>query len=117
MIIPGKMRNHIRLEKLDKQRNSFGEVSINWIIILDKTWAEISDPQTVRHEDIETAADLTRNFIIKIRNRDVLRNQDLLVDLRITVLDGAHKNINLEVESMTETSEEIEFSGVDTGRN
>ncbi len=117
MIIPGKLRSHIKLQRLDKQRNGFGEIKLDWLTVIDRTWAEISDPTTTRHEDSATSDDLSRSFLIRIRNRDSLRSQDLFTDLRITILDGAHKNVTLEVSSLEETITEIEMEASDSGRH
>ena len=118
MIIPGKLRNHIRLEKLDEnQRNNIGEVKLTWLPVIEKTWAEISDPSASRNENVSTADDMSRSFSIRIRNRDSLRAQDLVKDLRITILDGAHKNAKLEVVSFETTDTEIELQASDGGRH
>jgi len=117
MIIPGKLRNHIKLERLDRQRNAYGEVKINWLTVIEKTWAEISDPSVTRHESTATADDMMRTFSIKIRNRDSLRAEDLTTDLRVIILDGPHKDSKLEVVSLEITDTEIDMELSDGGRN
>lgn len=117
MIIPGKLRNHIKLERLNKQRNSIGEVKLEWLPVIERTWAEISNASVSRFESSQTADDMARSFSIKIRNRASLKAQNLVRDLRVIILDGTYKNSKLEVVSFEQTESEIEMEATDGGRH
>jgi len=105
------------MERLDKQRNAYGEVKLEWLPVIDRTWAEISNANVSRFESNQTADDMARSFSIKIRNRDSLKAQDLVRDLRVTILDGPHKNAKLEVVSFEQTETEIDMEATDGGRH